>query len=168
MIVGILSDSHGRARILRRAVDILVGRGAEVIVHCGDFSKIACLDPLAEAPVQTYAVAGNMDRHILADLPHAAAQRGVTFHPRTVEVPLGDGRFLVALHGHDEHLLEELVLGGRFPYVCHGHTHRADDRRIGSVRVICPGALASPQGRRDLTCALLDTAADTVELLVVA
>ena len=167
MITGIVSDSHGRARKLRRAVEILVGRGAEAIVYCGDFGTIACFDPLAEAPVQTYAVPGNMDRHILADLASAAARAGVVFRPQTVEVPLGDERLLAALHGHNEQILADAVRGGRFAYVCHGHTHCVSDRRIGHVRVICPGALSAPKGRRELTCALLDTAADTVDLLVV-
>ena len=167
MKAGIVSDSHGRVKTLGRAVEMLVARGAEVIVHCGDFGSVADLAPLAEAPVPTYAVGGNMDRHCGADLLHTATASGVTFGPQSVEVPLGDGQFLAAVHGHNGHLLEELVLGGQFPYVCHGHTHYADDRRVGAVRVICPGALRSPRGRRALTCALLDTEADSVEFLTV-
>ena len=168
MTVGIVSDSHGHVQALRRAVDILISRGAEALVHCGDFGTVACIEPLAEAPVQAYAVPGNMDRRLLGDLLDSAAESGVTFDPEMVEVPLGGGRFLAAVHGHDERLLEKLVLGGRFPYVCHGHTHRADETRAGPVRVICPGALRSPQGRRNLTCALLDAEADRVEFLIVA
>jgi len=168
MKVGIVSDSHGRVRTLRRAVDLLVARGAEAIVHCGDFGSAAGIAPLGEAPVHAYAVPGNMDRRYLAELRHEAAAGGATFDLQAVEVPLGDGRFLAAVHGHNEQLLSDLVLGGRFAYVCHGHTHVADDRLVGSVRLICPGALRSPRGRRDLTCALLDTESDRVEFLTVA
>ena len=168
MKAGIVSDSHGRVRTLGRAVELLVAHGAEAIVHCGDFGDVAGLARLAEAPVQTYAIGGNMDRHCLGSLMRLANDAGVTFRPQSVEVPLGDGRFLVAVHGDNEQLLEELVLGGQFPYVCHGHTHRSDHRRVGAVRIICPGALRSPRGRRDLTCALLDTESDRVEFLTVA
>ena len=166
MLIGLVSDSHGHHDLLARAIEMLTDRGAQAIVHCGDLGAMTCVATLAAAPVPAYAVAGNMDRH-LAKLASAMAQASVTFGRRTVEVPLGDGRFLVATHGHHVHLLDELVAGAQFPYVCHGHTHRADDRRAGAVRVICPGALHGPRGRRDLTCALLDTAVDTVEMLVV-
>jgi len=166
MRIGILSDSHGRHDVVARAVDMLIDRGAQAIVHCGDIGTKACLDSLVTSPVPAYAVAGNMDRHVRG-LTRAVTHGALTFDPRTVEVPLGDGQFLLAIHGHDERLLAELVAGARFPYVCHGHTHRVDDRRVDSVRVICPGALRSPRGRRALTCVLLDTDADTVDLLVV-
>jgi len=166
MLIGIVADSHGHHDVLARAIEILTDRGAQAIVHCGDLGTLACVAPLAAAPVPVYAVAGNMDRH-LAELASAMARASVTFGRRTTEVPLGDGRFLVATHGHNAHLLDELVAGAQFPYVCHGHTHRAGDHRVGPVHVICPGALHSPRGRRDLTCALLETTADTVELLVV-
>ncbi len=166
MLIGIVSDSHGRHGVLTRAIEVLTDRGAQAIVHCGDLGTPACVEALNAAPVAAYAVAGNMDRH-LAELASTMAGASVTFSRRTVEVALEDGQFLVATHGHDAHLLDELVSGAQFPYVCHGHTHRADDRRVGPVRVICPGALRSPRGRSELTCALLNTTADTVELLTV-
>ncbi len=147
-------------------MDAVAVHGAEAIVHCGDIGTPSCIEPLAASPVPAYAVGGNMDCHVAA-LSVAMTLGSLTYHPRTVEVPLGEGVFLVATHGHDERPLCELVVGGQFPYVCHGHTHRLDDHHVGAVRVICPGALRSPRGRRDLTCALLDTDADTVETLIV-
>ena len=131
MRIGILSDSHGHDDVLARAIDMLVARGAEAIVHCGDIGTEACLEPLVASPVPAYAVGGNMDRHLPA-LAHRLTRGALTFHPRTVEVPLGGGKFLIATHGHDEHLLAELVTGAQFPYVCHGHTHRVADRRAGA------------------------------------
>ncbi|MBL7133588.1 MAG: YfcE family phosphodiesterase [Phycisphaerae bacterium] len=167
MRIGVLSDSHGHDDVVVRAVEMLVDHGVQAIVHCGDVGSPACLEPLVTSPVPAYAVAGNMDRHVPC-LARAVTHGALAFHPRTVEVPLGDGQFLIATHGHDERLLAELVAGAHFPYVCHGHTHRVNDRRVAAVRVICPGALHCPRGRRSLTCALLDTDTDTVDLLVVA
>ena len=166
MKIGIVSDSHGKTRRLRAALEMLTQRGAECIVHCGDVGSPDCMALLGEASPEAYAVAGNMDRR-----PHpllaAAVKANVTFSLTAVEVPIGDGRYLAATHGHDPDLLAALIAGERFPYVCHGHTHRAGDRRVGRVRVINPGALRSPRDPRHPTAALLDTDADTVELFTV-
>lgn len=187
MKIGLVSDSHGRVELLRRAAVMLAARGARAVVHCGDVGSVACIRALGigiggedstsciralgiggggEATVAAYAVSGNMDRHI--DRLAAEARRcGVRFHRRVVEVPLGDGRYLAATHGDDERFLSELVAGGQFPYVCHGHTHRIRDERFASVRVICPGALRYPQDPRRPTAAILDTQSDLLEYIAV-
>lgn len=163
MKIGIVSDSHGHDETLRRAVDLLVERGAEAIVHCGDVGAEACIDVLAASGRPTYVVSGNTDRAIphLIDL---AAAAGIEFHWEVIEVPLGNGQFLVATHGHDPELVSELVAGQQFPYVCVGHSHRVRDERRGRTRIINPGALhrAVPH-----TAALLDTASDRLEFLEV-
>jgi len=162
MNIGIVSDSHGKAKRLGRALTALEGRGADVVVHCGDVGSADCIRALGQSGLKAYAVAGNMDRDP-ERLAAVAAGEGVEFQWRTVEVSLGDGRFLVATHGHDSGLLAELLAGGQFPYVCHGHTHQRRDDRVGPVRVINPGALVHADPAASL--ALLDTEADTVSFI---
>ncbi|MFW6154004.1 MAG: metallophosphoesterase family protein [Planctomycetota bacterium] len=163
MNIGLVSDSHGQAGRLGRAVGELVERGAEAIVHCGDLGSLRCVRALGAAGVPTWATAGNMDRHV-AHLAGVAAHSGVTFGRRSAELDLGDGRYLVAVHGHDEDLLAELIGGGQFAYVCHGHTHRRRDDHVGAVHVINPGAV---QRAVPHSAALLDTQTDTVTFLEV-
>lgn len=161
MKIGIISDSHGKTARLQRAVDMLVARGAEAIVHCGDLGGEEALHSLGRSGRRAYAVGGNTDKH-MQQLVRAAADAGVQFHYEVIEVPLGDGRLLIATHGHDEELVNELLAGGQFPYVCVGHTHRRRDERAGNVRLINPGALhrAVPH-----TVALLDVATDKLEFI---
>lgn len=161
MRIGIVSDSHGKTKRLRRAVQLLAHEGIDALLHCGDICTEADIDILTEAHVPVYAVAGNMDTH--ADQLAAEADReGVTFAWEVVEIPLGDGEYLVATHGHDEAVLSELIHGEQFPYVCHGHTHRMRNERIGPVRVINPGAIHHPKHPSHPTVVLLDTATDRV------
>jgi hypothetical protein len=94
-----------------------------------------------------------------------ARTHGVNFAEDFLEVPLGDGRHLIALHGHDEQLFQEFLAGEQFPYICHGHTHRTADNTYGQVRVICPGALAHPRSPKHPTAAILDTDSDTVRFI---
>jgi uncharacterized protein len=166
MIIGILSDTHGRDARLKAALEILRQRGAQAVVHCGDIGTFECLEILGQCGIAAYAVAGNVDAH-LPNLEAQALKAGVTFSSEVVEVPLSKGQYLVATHGHDEAILSELLVGQQFPYVCHGHTHKTRDERIGSVRVINPGALFNCRGPNYHTVALLDTQTDELEFLKV-
>ena len=166
MLIGLLSDSHANTLRLENAVALLVRQGAGIIVHCGDIVATGDVSILAAGGVGAYLVAGNMDRRP-AKLAEEARTHGVNFATDFLEVPLGDGRHLIALHGHNEQLLREFAAGGQFPYICHGHTHRAADNTYGQVRVICPGALAHPRWPKHPTVAILDTDADTVKFIEV-
>ena len=166
MKIGIISDSHGKKRRLKAALEILRERGMDAVVHCGDLGSEECVRLLAAAGVPAYAVAGNMDKH--ADLLEETARGcGVNFSHRQIEVPIGGGQHLVATHGNSAEVLNELVFGGQFPYVCHGHSHRVRDERYGRVRLINPGALRSPRAPRHPTVAMLDTQADALEFIEV-
>lgn len=167
MKIGILSDSHGRADRIHDAVSQLMDRGAEAIVHCGDITTPEDVSSLARPGVKAYLAAGNMDRDLNSWLLTAARNHGVDYAPDFIAVPLGHGDHLAATHGHLEHLLDELIRGGQFRYVCHGHTHRYRDEKFGDVRILNPGALWHPKGRRNCTCILLDADADTVEAIVI-
>ena len=162
MKIGIVSDSHGRQERLRAALSIFASRGVDAIVHCGDVGSPECIELLGTADASVYVVAGNMDRHV-DRMVAAAARSGVRLAWEVIEVPLGEGRSLVATHGSDEQVLDELIAEGKFAYVCHGHTHRARDERCGDSRVINPGALHSPRRPGRPTVAVLDTDSDDLE-----
>ena len=159
MIVGIVSDSHGKAKRLRSALATLIEHGAEAVVHCGDVGSADCIAVLGEADLPVYVVAGNMDRRP-DKLAAEAGRTGVHFEADVVFVPLSDARHLAATHGNDPAVLARLIDEDGVCYVCHGHTHRRRDDRIGDTRVINPGALrhANPS-----SVALLDTDTDTLE-----
>jgi len=163
MKIGIVSDSHGNVRRLREAIEIFLAHEVRAIVHCGDIGSPACVELLAEAHCEVYMVAGNMDRHV-DELASLAGQLGVHFSWEVIELPLGDGRSLVATHGNDQRILGELINDRQFPYVCHGHTHRTRDERIDGIRVINPGALH--HARID-SVAVLDTDTDHLEHVLV-
>ena len=167
MRIGILSDSHGNTKRLAAAIEALRGRDVEAIVHCGDIGSASCIDLLAEAGVPAYAIAGNVDRDHQRELTEAAEAGGVHFAESGMEVPTGDGRSLVATHGHDEKTLRDYIEGQRFAFVCHGHTHKTRDERRDTAHIINPGALHNPKGPNYPTCAFLDTAADQVEFIPV-
>lgn len=166
--IGLLSDSHGRADTTRRAVDLLIQEGAQILAHLGDVGSFQVLDELVAADgsnlrmVETHLVFGNVDLDI-AGLDRYARYLGLCVDHPAGRLDLGPVE-LVFLHGDDLAALSGAVAQG-VRYVCHGHSHCAIDRCDGPTRVINPGALFRA---RRYTVALLDTDRDTVNFYPIA
>ncbi|MEM1444919.1 MAG: metallophosphoesterase family protein [Planctomycetota bacterium] len=179
--IGLLSDSHGRAATTRRAVDLLRGAGAEVLIHLGDVGTVEVIDALCvddldgEDQIEAHVVFGNTDwdhaslatyaedLDIVVDDPVGCLKlaQGAT---APALVPTGATPSSVApeqdvimfCHGHEEHRIAE-ALAAHPRYFCHGHTHRQADTQNNGTRIINPGALFRAAA---YTVALLDTATD--------
>jgi len=163
MIIGLLSDSHGNTAMLKNALETLVGYKTDAIIHCGDICDIAGLRLLSDLKIPVWLVAGNMDSHIQHKLELTSQGTNVTFEHRTAEILLENGEYLIATHGDNELLLEELIAAEKFPYICRGHTHKAFDTQYGSTRLICPGAISGPRFPNFPTAAVLDTAKNKID-----
>ncbi|UCG17564.1 MAG: YfcE family phosphodiesterase [Phycisphaerales bacterium] len=155
MLIGILSDSHGRCKAVRRAVALFDRLGAGMIIHCGDVGDLGVLDEMAGRNCRF--VWGNMDE------PSSA----VDAHLETLGIPPPDhqglsidvdGKHILVFHGH-EPTFRRAIHEQAADYVLHGHTHQPCNRRVGAVRVVNPGALHRAKPR---TVATLDTATDDV------
>lgn len=157
---GLLSDSHGQATRTNRAAGLLIDSGAEVLLHMGDIGGADVLDALAVAGkargVELRVVFGNVDWNAKALTQHAQGLGIIVDHPMGWLQPIGGD--LVYLHG-DNADNERTAMAAEVRYLCHGHTHLQCDHRVGSTRVINPGALHRAQVH---TVALLDTEQDTL------
>jgi putative phosphoesterase len=153
--IGLLSDSHGRAGVTRRAVRLLIDAGADHLVHLGDVETVEVIDALLDE-VPTHLVFGN------TDWDHRSLARYADSLGIAVQHPMGrlelEGRVLVFTHGDRVGLMEDAI---RQPadYLCHGHTHSRRDERIGRTRVINPGAL---HRAAEYSVAILDLPSDDV------
>lgn len=157
MLIGLLSDSHGRVASTRVAVALLRDRGAELLLHLGDLGGEAVVDELV----------GHNARIVLGncDWPEQPLIRYAGLVGVAVDHPVGrlviDGKRLAYTHGHLTGLLR-VALDESVDYLLHGHTHARRDERVGRTRIINPGALF----RADrYTAALLDPAGDRVEIV---
>jgi putative phosphoesterase len=132
MQILVISDTHVRAfKELPEGIQKAV-RGADWVVHCGDFTSIEVLDELVRLSRYFTGVFGNTDPgNVRHRLPHQAA----------FEV---EGRKIVAIHphwgGHPDGLEEELAL--RFPdadAILFGHTHEPCNVKINNTLLLNPG-----------------------------
>lgn len=161
-VIGLLSDSHGRAAITRRAVKLLADQGAEKLLHLGDVGSTAVIDTLVldgqttGRASESRLVFGNTDFD-LDQMGRYATMLGIG-----VDHPVGTldcgGQCIAFTHGDDESVMRSMVRQ-QVAYLCHGHSHEKRDERIGQTRVINPGALFRAAQH---TVATLDTATDKV------
>ncbi len=153
MRVGILSDSHGRFEVVRRAMSLFDAHDVVHVIHCGDVGGIEVLEEMLPRPC--HFVWGNCD--LVDGAVRAFLQTVGLPDPASVplRVELGGKRFAV-FHGHEREARRMADIEDA-DYLLHGHTHLRRDERVGALRVINPGALhrASPK-----TVAVLDVGTD--------
>ena len=153
MILGVLSDTHGRAATAAAAIELLRRLGAGYLLHCGDVGDGVL--PLLPAGASAFVV-GNTDFD-----GDAMAAEAELFGVRALgvggTVDLGDGLVVAVTHGDNQRCLRELIADARVRYLFSGHTHIAHDRREGGVRWINPGALHRAARK---TVATIDLASD--------
>lgn len=160
MKIGILSDTHDKIARTRSAVTMLLDRGAEVLIHCGDLLGPEIVAECSRGPF--YFVFGNNDADMVPALRQAARKHGAHCLEWGGEIPLA-GKRIAVVHGHLTSDLRPL-LEAQPDYLLSGHSHIAGDWRHGSTRRINPGAL---HRTKNYSVALLDLKSDELEFLPV-
>ena len=144
MLVGIMSDSHDNVPKIRRAVQLFEKRGAETVIHAGDFVAPFAVKELAAFKGDIVAVFGNNDGEVTGILKVL---------PQVAQPPLRTiigGRVFVITHD-----LLRLDSKSGCDVIVHGHTH---DLQIdeGVPLIINPGETGGWLRERS-TIVLLDT-----------
>jgi uncharacterized protein len=160
MIIGILSDTHDRAAAMTAGIETLKQAGATYFIHCGDIGQQRCIDLLAGLP--SAFVFGNTDFD-RASLSRYAASIDVPCYGNLASLEL-DGKKIAVIHGDDFRLKQKLIDEQQHDYLFQGHTHIKDDRRVGRMRLINPGALHRASEK---TVATLDLAKSLLRFHVV-
>lgn len=161
MLIGVLSDTHGRTDSTELAVTLLRKRGAMQLIHCGDVGSTRVLDLMAGIPCAFVWGNCDYDHHTLQG--HAAAL-GIACCGAMGRLTL-DGKIVSFLHGDDSRQLQRILTVQDCDYLFLGHSHVRSDQHVGRIHVINPGALHRASVK---TVALIDTATDAVEFLEIS
>jgi putative phosphoesterase len=108
----------------------------DAVLHCGDVGSREVVRIFSRWPA--HFVVGNVDHE--PTLRAAAEESGATFHGAFGSLELAGVR-IALLHGDDARRLSDAVRSGEYALVCHGHTHVAARKVVGSTVVLNPGAL---------------------------
>lgn len=151
MKVCIVSDSHDRADALAQAVQAAAARGAEAVIHCGDLIGAQSLKPALAAGLPMHLIHGNNigDTQALHRLSRTSDGQ-VQYHGADARIELCGRRVFVV---HYDDYGYAMACTGDWDLVCCGHSHRAEVRRVDTVRggsswLVNPGTvagLAAPQ-----------------------
>lgn len=155
-MITVVGDTHGRvdARLSDRVLAAI--RGADAVVHTGDFLTQSVLDTFRQESAQLYAVYGNNDSKEVQDqLPRITAFDAA-------------GLRIVVVHGH-EHTMTGISMLARqegADLVVVGHSHNPQFVRTDRVPVLNPGSYAVPRQFRAAYATLEKTNAGAVGRLI--
>lgn len=155
MIV-ILSDTHDNESAARAAIDQIRILDPQVIVHCGDLESPHMLELFRGLPLKLSL--GNCDWDVEGIRAKGRSLK-ITDIGFSIEFEVAEKRCFVH-HGDNPRTLARAIDSGAFHYVFHGHSHARRDERIGTTRVINPGALYRSA---EYTYATLDPVTDELK-----
>jgi putative phosphoesterase len=158
MLLALLSDTHDNEAMTRAALALLKPYKPEAYLHAGDLVSPSMLGLFAGLPF--HFVYGNNEWD-LTTLKSRARAEGMHCHEMAADLVFA-GKRIAIVHGHEQGRLERLCHSGDYAYVIHGHTHVRKDVRVGTTRVINPGAV---HRARVKSVALLDVAHDELRYL---
>jgi len=134
MKVGVVSDSHGNLKALKKALDQM--GAVDVIIHLGDYVEDALhLRTLTNIPI--HILKGNMDLY---------SEDGSSFLVTTI-----GGFNFFATHGHHygvKNSVEQLYHAGlekNAQVILFGHTHKACVYDDGQILIMNPGSVGAPR-----------------------
>jgi putative phosphoesterase len=156
MRIGIVSDTHGNQRMVRRALAELRERDITTVLHCGDIDDPETVELFRGFTM--HFVFGNCDTDKGA-LRAAMADICATLHEHFGSIEL-EGVKLAFTHGDNTTLMRDVEHSGYYDFLFYGHTHQAEEHLSGPSRIINPGAL---HRARPKTFVVLDLARREVE-----
>lgn len=155
-----LGDSINDSRFCNETVATLRARGAQVILGNHDEAYLATAprdDPGSDPALRAWLAAQPYRRRLERDGKTLLMVHSTPWEPR--------GEYVFP---HSEHLAR--FAEAEADIVLYGHTHAQLVRRVGSVLVINPGSAGEVRyggAGWQLSCAILDTATEEVELITI-
>lgn len=137
MRLGLIADTHDNGSRTRRALELLDEHDPPRLLHAGDLTT-GQMVPLFEG-WRVHLAQGNVDR--VKEIEQAIEDQGARIAYADKHELEIDGCRVGVIHGDDGARLAGMINSGAFDLVVHGHTHTFRDERVGSTRVVNPGAV---------------------------
>jgi putative phosphoesterase len=164
MLIAVMSDSHDNIWNLRKAISIIGKEGADMIIHCGDFTAPFMLQDLEEAGIPVHGVFGNNDgdQYLLTKL-FLTSLKNIVLHGLIGEVDAGG--FPIAFT-HQGMVGEGLASTAKYKMVCFGHSHVYLEKKVGNTILLNPGEIMGKDGNPGFC--MVDTVTGSVRRISLA
>jgi putative phosphoesterase len=133
-----MSDSHDHLENVDKAVILANGKGADMLLHCGDICSPFVMDRLAPFEGPVHVVFGNNDGDHLTIGRIAERFSNITVHHHTGIIETEKG--LVAFTHYPEHG-KGLAATGNYAAVFSGHTHIRMKETVNNTPHVNPGEI---------------------------
>lgn len=161
MKIGLISDTHDNIQNILKAVREFNDNHVDVVIHAGDFVSPIAVESLAG--VKLVGVLGNND----TDIPGLTSTFNTIHGELKGEIfeSVYDGMKFAVYHGTNLAIKDQLIKSGKYDVFIYGHTHRKDNRYIGTTRVINPGTAKGWFFGLFATIAVFDTSSRNLEFI---
>jgi hypothetical protein len=136
-MLGVLSNSSGRADTVSAAIDVFAASGVGLVVHCGDVGGRHVLDQLARLGGVFVWGDRDTDRMGLLRYGHSI---GVDCFGLMGNFDWEEKKICV-IHGEDKKVVRRILDEQQYDYLLIGHELSTEDKTVGRTRVINPGAI---------------------------
>lgn len=141
MKIGVLSDTHDQAELIREAVEHFNKEEVKWVFHCGDWVSPFILHFFKGLQMPLRGVFGNNDGD---KFRHLAFKKkwdlDLEYEERFLEIVI-DSRRIAVFHGDYPGITNALVRCGEYDVVFHGHTHERVNEHVGKTLSLNPGSL---------------------------
>ncbi len=161
MLIGLMADSHDRVPAIRELLERITERGAQMVLHAGDYCSPFSLVPFVDLNIPLAGVFGRNDGDREGLRAIAAKGMGIDLYESPHSIELAGRRILVV---HDLGEVAERSLESH-EIIVHGFTHRQETRETdGGALLVNPGeACGWLHGAP--SAAILDLDTKSVELI---
>jgi putative phosphoesterase len=136
MKIGIITDTHDRQALLKKAIEVFAEHHVDCVLHAGDITSPSSAQALASIDhARLIAVFGNCDCDSSSLESVVSSYRG-EIHRGIYKCNIGHKKLLMA---HDPRALGDMPITGDFDLIVYGHTHVQDIHRQGNTLIINPG-----------------------------
>ncbi len=157
-MLGVVSNSSGRADAVASAIDVFAASGCGLVVHCGDVGGRHVLDELARLGGVFVWGERDHDRMGLLRYGHSI---GVDCFGVMGQFEWEEKKICV-VHGDDKKVIRQILDEQQYDYLLLGHDLTAEDRTVGKTRVLNPGAIF---GGSQASAVLLDPPTGKIRVL---
>jgi len=153
MKIGLISDTHDNIQNTQKAIMFFNDKNVEVVIHAGDIVSSETVEVFDG--MRLIGVLGNNDLEV-RELASAFDKIGGQFKGEFCELEQ-DKLIFAVYHGTDSRRKESLIQCGKYDVVICGHTHRAQNKKVGKTLIINPGTANGWFFGYGATAAIFDT-----------
>jgi putative phosphoesterase len=161
MKIGLISDTHDNIQNTQNAIMSFYNKNVELVIHAGDIVSPETVEVFDG--MRLIGVLGNNDSEV-HELTSAFDKIGGQLKGEFCEMEQDKLRFAV-YHGTDSRRKESLIECGEYDVVICGHTHRAQNKKVGKTLIINPGTANGWFFGYGATVAIFDTLTRELEFI---